>query len=121
MQEEKIVWSIEKEGIEEQKNNQQTYFMTTEPSKGQSKTERKEWVVGLLVRVRPEVENTLRLFAEKTGWLPHSVRNVAILVGLLALARGQAKFPESVEQYEKLLKEAVKAIEGLDYGKEESK
>jgi hypothetical protein len=101
MQEEKVVWNIgRKEDIEGLKNGQ-TCFMPVKPSEGQSEPERKEWIVGLLVRVRPEVENALRLFAEKTGWLPHSVRNVAILVGLIALARGQASFPESIEQYKK--------------------
>jgi len=122
MQEEKVVWNIgRKEGIEELKNNRQTCFMPEKPSKSQSETERKEWIVGLLVRVRPEVENVLRLFADKTGWLPHSVRNVAILVGLLALARGQASFPENIGQYEKLIKEVLEAIERMGYGKEKSK
>jgi hypothetical protein len=122
MQEEKVVWNIgRKEGIEELKNNGQTCFMPVKPSKSQSETERKVWVVGLLVRVRPEVESVLRLFAEKTGWLPHSVRNVAILVGLLALARGQASFPENIGQYEKLIKEVLEAIERMGYGKEKSK
>jgi hypothetical protein len=122
MQEEKVVWNIgRKKGIEELKNDQQTCFMPAKPSESQSETERKEWVVGLLVRVRPEVESVLRLFAEKTGWLPHSVRNVAILLGLLALAKGQASFPENIGQYEKLIKEALEAIERMGYGKEESK
>jgi hypothetical protein len=118
MQEEKVVvWNIGREGIEELKNDQQTCFMPAKPSE----TERKEWVVGLSVRVRPEVESVLRLYSEKTGWLPHSVRNVAILFGLLALARGLASFPENIRQYEKLLKEVMEAVEKMGYGKEESK
>jgi hypothetical protein len=122
MQEEKVVWNIgRKEGIEELKNGHQTCFMPTKPSKSQSETERKDWVVGLLVRVRPEVESVLRLFAEKTGWLPHSVRNVAILLGLIALAKGQASFPENIGQYEKLIKEVMEAIERMGYGEEKSK
>ena len=122
MQEEKVVWNIgRKEGIEELKNKRQPCFMPAKPSESQSETERKEWVVGLLVRVRPEVESVLRLYSEKTGWLPHSVRNVAILLGLLALAKGQASFPENIEQYEKLIKEAMEAIERVGYGKEKSK
>jgi hypothetical protein len=121
MQEEKVVWNIgRREGIEELKSNGQSCFMPAKPSRDQSESERKDWVVGLLVRVRPEVENALRLFAEKTGWLPHSVRNVAILLGLLALARDQASFPENIGQYEKLVKEAMEAIERMGYGKEKS-
>ena len=96
-----------------------SYYRPAKPSNDMP--ERKEWVLGIKVRVRPEVENVLRLFAEKTGWLPHSVRNVAILVGLIALASGQASFPENIRQYEKLLKEAVETIERMSYGKEKSK
>jgi hypothetical protein len=115
MREEKVVvWNIGKKGIEELKNNQRSCFMPAKPS------ERKEWIIGLLVRVRPEVENALRLFAEKTGWLPHSVRNVAILIGLLALAKGQASFPENIGQYEKLIKEVMEAIERMNYAEEKS-
>jgi hypothetical protein len=122
MREEKVVvWNIGREGIEELKNDQQTCFMPAKPSESQNETERKEWVVGLSVRVRPEVESVLRLYSEKTGWLPHSVRNVAILFGLLALASGLAKFPENIRQYEKLLKEVMETVEKMGYGKEESK
>jgi hypothetical protein len=121
MQEEKVVWNIgRKEGIEELKNHRPPCFMPAKPSDGKSESERKDWVVGLLVRVRPEVENVLRLFAEKTGWLPHSVRNVSILLGLLALARDQASFPENIGQYEKLVKKVMEAIERMGYGKEKS-
>jgi hypothetical protein len=81
--------------------------------------ERKEWVLGIKVRVRPEVENTLRLYAEKTGWLPHTVRNVAILVGLLALVKGFAKFPKNVEQYERLLKKVMREIERMEHEESE--
>jgi hypothetical protein len=122
MQEEKVVWNIgRKEDIEGLKNNGQTCFMPVKPSEGQSEPERKEWIVGLLVRVRPEVERVLREYADKTGWLPHSVRNVAILVGVIALARGLASFPESIEQYKKLVKEAMEAIERMNYAEKENK
>jgi hypothetical protein len=90
-----IIWSIEEED-------------RVEPDK-------KAWAIGLSVRVRPEVENALRLYAEKTGWLPHSVRNVAILLGLLALAKGLAKFPKTINQYERLLEEVVKKIGEMEY------
>jgi hypothetical protein len=98
--------------------NSNGYYRLAEPSNDMP--ERKEWVLGIKVRVRPEVEEVLRQYADKTGWLPHSVRNVAILVGLIALASGLAKFPENVRQYEKLLKEAVETIERMSYGKEKS-
>jgi hypothetical protein len=77
--------------------------------------DKKAWAIGLSVRVRPEVERVLREYADKTGWLPHSVRNVAILLGLLALAKGLAKFPQNVKQYERLLEEVVKRVEEMEY------
>jgi hypothetical protein len=115
MQEEKIVWNIERESTVELRNNGLIYFMSAEPSKDQNK---KGWVVGLSVRVRPEVERVLREYADKTGWLPHSVRNVAILVGLLALARGWVEFPENLDQYRELLKEVAREIRGENHAGE---
>jgi hypothetical protein len=112
MEEENIILEIGKIGAEIDSNS---CYKPAEPSNEMS--ERKEWVLGIKVRVRPEVENALRLYAEKTGWLPHSVRNVAILVGLLALARGPVKFPENIKQYKKLLEEVVKTIEMMGYEK----
>jgi hypothetical protein len=115
MREDKIVWNIEREGTVELRNNGLIYFMSAEPSKDKNKPDKKDWVVGLTVRVRPEVERVLRQYAEKTGWLPHSVRNVAILVGLLALARGWVKFPENLDQYRELLKEVAREIGGENH------
>ena len=112
MEEKNIIPEIGKIGAEIDGNG---YYKSAEPSNEMS--ERKEWVLGIKVRVRPEVENALRLYAEKTGWLPHSVRNVAILVGLLALAKGPVKFPENIKQYKKLLEEVVKTIEMMGYEK----
>jgi len=116
MREESIIRDNGGIGVE---TNSNSYYRLAEPSKDMPK--RKEWVLGIKVRVRPEVEEVLRQYAKKTGWLPHSVRNVAILVGLIALASGLVKFPENIRQYEKLLKEAVETIERMSYDKESKK
>ena len=115
MGEENIIRDIEE--IETETNSSGCYKLA-EPSNDMP--ERKEWVLGIKVRVRPEVENALRLFADKTGWLPHTIRNVAILLGLLALAKGFAKVPKNVDQYEKLVKKVVEEIERMNYGEEKS-
>jgi len=56
---------------------------------------------GVHVRVKPEVEELVREFAEKLGYEAYTIRNTAILLGLMVLSCGQ--MPKTDEEFLKLL------------------
>lgn len=58
-------------------------------------------VYGVLVRVKPEVEELVRKVAERLGYETHTVRNVAILLGLAVLS---LRIPESDDDFLNLLR-----------------
>jgi len=56
-----------------------------------------------LVRVKPEVEDLVKVVARRYGYLRFTVRNTAILYGL-AMITLSGGIPESDRDFEKLLK-----------------
>ena len=55
---------------------------------------------GVHVRVKPEVEELVREIAERLGYEAYTVRNTAILLGLMVLS---LKMPKTDEEFLKLL------------------
>lgn len=61
--------------------------------------------VGILVRLKPEIEELVRMVSEETGYARYTVRNLAVLYGLvqvLLLPRLPRDDYEFIETYEKI-------------------
>ena len=54
--------------------------------------------LGLMVRVKPEVDALVRYVADMVGYQPYVVRNVAILLGLQLLACN-SKMPKNDDEF----------------------
>ena len=74
------------------------------------KTERE---YGRPLRVRPSVEMVVDAFSQKIGLARHSIRNIAILLGIKAMINGE-KIPRNVREFEKLRLEVLKMVEEYD-------
>ena len=77
------------------------------------KTERE---YGRPLRVRPSVEMVVDAFSQKTGLARHSIRNIAILLGIKAMINGE-KIPRNIKEFEKLRLEVLRMVE--EYGQKE--
>jgi hypothetical protein len=77
------------------------------------KTERE---YGRPLRVRPSVEMVVEAFSQKTGLARHTIRNIAILLGIKAMINGE-KIPRNIREFEKLRLEVLRMVE--EYGKKE--
>lgn len=76
---------------------------------------RKDW--GKLVRVKAEVEELVDKIAERVGFQRYTVRNVAILFGLIQIALGY-RVPSYDEEFLELLETAREFVsEWLGEGK----
>lgn len=67
---------------------------------------------GILVRVTPEIEELVREVANILEYQPHSIRNTAILLGLLSITTSK-RIPDSDKEFIELLeitKEAVRRM-----------
>jgi hypothetical protein len=71
---------------------------------------------GRPLRVRPSVEMVVEAFSQKTGLARHSIRNIAILLGIKAMINGE-KIPRNIREFEKLRLEVLRMVE--EYGKKE--
>lgn len=58
--------------------------------------------VGRMVRVKPEVEEVVRLLARELGYEDHTIRNTALVYGLIILGLTKA-VPRSDDEFIKLL------------------
>lgn len=67
---------------------------------------------GVKMRIRPELEEVVRVIARSRGFTPSTVRNVALLYGLSVLLTG-APMPESDWEFYKALR-ALREKAGLD-------
>lgn len=65
---------------------------------------------GILVRVKPDVEKLVRKMADRLGYYEFTVRNTAILLGLLTLA-GTEWVPRTDKEFEDLIERVKKVIE----------
>jgi hypothetical protein len=54
--------------------------------------------LGIMVRVKPEVDVLVRYMADMVGYQPYVVRNVAILLGLQLLACN-SKMPKNDDEF----------------------
>jgi hypothetical protein len=71
---------------------------------------------GRSLRVRPSVELVVEAFSQKIGLARHSIRNIAILLGIKAMINGE-KIPKNIKEFEKLRLEVLRMVE--EYGKKE--
>jgi hypothetical protein len=71
---------------------------------------------GRPLRVRPSVEMVVEAFSQKTGLARHSIRNIAILLGIKAMINGE-RIPRNIREFEKLRLEVLRMVE--EYGKKE--
>jgi len=71
---------------------------------------------GRPLRVRPSVEMVVEAFSQKTGLARHSIRNIAILLGIKAMVKGE-KIPRNIREFEKLRQEVLRMVE--EYGQKE--
>jgi hypothetical protein len=71
---------------------------------------------GRSLRVRPSVEMVVEAFSQKIGLARHSIRNIAILLGIKAMINGE-KIPKNIKEFEKLRLEVLRMVE--EYGKKE--
>jgi hypothetical protein len=71
---------------------------------------------GRPLRVRPSVEMVVEAFSQKTGLARHSIRNIAILLGIKAMINGE-KIPRNIREFEKLRQEVLRMVE--EYGQKE--
>jgi hypothetical protein len=71
---------------------------------------------GRNLRVRPSVEMVVEAFSQKIGLARHSIRNIAILLGIKAMIKGE-KIPKDIKEFEKLRQEVLRMVE--EYGKKE--
>jgi len=58
--------------------------------------------VGRMVRVKPEVEEIVRLLAHRLGYEDHTIRNTALVYGLIFLSLTKA-VPRSDDEFIKML------------------
>ena len=71
---------------------------------------------GRPLRVRPSVEMVVEAFSQKTGLARHSIRNIAILLGIKAMINGE-RIPRNIREFEKLRQEVLRMVE--EYGQKE--
>jgi hypothetical protein len=71
---------------------------------------------GRPLRVRPSVELVVEAFSQKTGLARHTIRNIAILLGIKAMINGE-KIPKNIREFEKLRQEVLRMVE--EYGQKE--
>jgi len=64
-----------------------------------------------LVRVKREIEELVGRIARKHGYMEFTVRNTAILYGLMVIAMAKARIPASDREFEELL-EKVRGVVG---------
>jgi hypothetical protein len=70
---------------------------------------------GKMLRVKPEVDELVKKVADKLGYLPYTVRNVAILIGLQQIALGQ-KVPDSDAEFLELFERTRRLVENMWVG-----
>jgi hypothetical protein len=58
--------------------------------------------MGILVRVPKEVERLIKVVGESLGYYPHSIRNTAILYGLMTIATTKT-IPRDDQEFQVLL------------------
>jgi hypothetical protein len=73
---------------------------------------------GKSLRVRPCVEMVVDTFSQKTGLARHTIRNIAILLGIKAMVNGE-KIPKNVREFERLRLEVLEMV--LKYGEKDGK
>jgi hypothetical protein len=75
----------------------------------------KEDGVGVPVRLKPQVEALVKEVARITGYMPFTVRNVAVLYGLYTLASTRG-LPKSDWEFTLLLENTQRSINRLKWG-----
>jgi hypothetical protein len=68
---------------------------------------------GKTTRVRPCVEEVVEAFSQRIGLARHSIRNIAILLGIKAMIEGE-KTPKNIVEFEELRREVLRMVEGYD-------
>jgi hypothetical protein len=71
---------------------------------------------GRPLRVRPSVEMVVDAFSQKVGLARHSIRNIAILLGIKAMINGE-KIPTNIKEFEKLRLEVLRMVQ--EYGQKD--
>jgi hypothetical protein len=77
---------------------------------------KKKYAISRIIRVYPKVEELVEEVSKKLGYQPFSVRNAAILYGLMTIVlRGM---PEDDEEFFKLIELTRNVIRGVLGGEE---
>jgi len=58
--------------------------------------------VGIEVRVYPDIERLVRYVADKLGYQPFVIRNIALLYGLMVLANSK-KIPDNDNEFFRMI------------------
>ena len=77
--------------------------------------EPKKWIIGVKVRVKPEIEELVKYVSEKTGFQRYTIRNYAIILGLQQIALNGIPFEtdqDFLKRFEVLRETIKKALEG---------
>jgi hypothetical protein len=65
---------------------------------------------GKTLRVRPCVEEVVEAFSQRVGLARHSIRNIAILLGIKAMIEGK-RMPMNIVEFEELRREVLRMVE----------
>jgi hypothetical protein len=126
MQEEKVVTGLEDARecqatgevsqplLDRQDSSRASVFVVGEIVMEEVKKTTREY--GKSLRVRPSVELVVEAFSQKIGLARHSIRNIAILLGIKAMINGE-KIPRNIKEFEKLRLEVLRMVQ--EYGQKE--
>ena len=64
---------------------------------------------GVMVRVKPEVEEVVKALARELGYLPYTIRNAAILYGLALLVLSR-RIPETDEEFMSVIEKVRRLV-----------
>jgi hypothetical protein len=65
---------------------------------------------GKNLKIRPSVEEVVEAFSQRIGLARHSIRNIAILLGIKAMIEGE-RMPRNIVEFEELRKEVLRMVE----------
>jgi hypothetical protein len=68
---------------------------------------------GKTLRVRPCVEEVVEAFSQRIGLARHSIRNIAILLGIKAMIEGE-RTPKNIVEFEELRREVLRMVESYE-------
>jgi len=100
--------------LDKQDSSRASFFIVGEVVMEEVKKTTREY--GRPLRVRPSVEMVVEAFSQKTGLARHTIRNIAILLGIKAMINGE-KIPRNIREFEKLRQEVLRMVE--EYGQKE--